>query len=37
MGAGVVEGFTFTDAIGRAGGECSEERLANGEEGALDG
>jgi hypothetical protein len=24
--------FTFTDAIGRAGGECSEEKLANGEE-----
>jgi hypothetical protein len=36
-GTGIVEGFTFTDAIGRAGGESSEERLASGEEGALDG
>jgi hypothetical protein len=36
-GADIVEGVTFTDAIGKAGRECSEERLSNGEEGALDG
>lgn len=36
-GADTLEGFTFIDAIGKAGGELSEERLANCEEGALDG
>jgi hypothetical protein len=32
-----IGGLHFTDAMGKAGGELSEERLANGEEGARAG